>query len=154
VLTTRDLALYAAIIGTLGGVWSLYLGLVLDRARILVTVAEGEVIDAVTNERTPVVMVRLANRGRRPAHIANVSRVVNARTGRLEMSADIAGQVPLRLEEGQGQTVVHGARGGYAAGTMPLTRWFVSDGSGRVSPLRERYRQRIERLVRFVLRHG
>jgi hypothetical protein len=43
---------------------------------------------------------------------------------------------------------MHGLQGGYTKGQLPLKRWFVVDGAGRVHPLRERYRQRLQRLVR------
>lgn len=148
-LATRDIALYAAIVGTLAGAWSIYLGVFLDRARIRISVAEGETISPGANARTPVVMVRVSNRGRRAAHITHISRVVSARRNRHELSADIMRQlaVPIRLDESEGKTVVHGAQGGYTPGSMPLKRWYVVDGAGRIHPLRERYRQRVERIL-------
>lgn len=148
---TRDLALYGAIVGTLSGLWALYASIILDRARIRVSVTEGHAISPATNQRTPVLMVRVSNRGRRSAGIQTVSRVVNMRRSRdtYALSADIMGQLvnPPRLGEGEGHTFVHGNLGGYELGGMPTRRWCVVDGGGRTHPLRERWRQRIERVV-------
>jgi hypothetical protein len=51
---------------------------------------------------------------------------------------------PVRLEEGQSHSFVHGGQGGYTRDGMPLKRWYVIDGGGRTFTLRERYRQRVD----------
>jgi hypothetical protein len=146
VLATRDIAIYAALVASFDLVWTLYAGAIRDRARIVVRVAEANMIPAV-GASTPVFSVDVSNRGRRPTTIRSVSRVSRMTTGVMEMSADIAHQTPVRLEEGQSHTFHHGLLGGYAHGDLSLRRWFVTDGAGRVFPLRERYRQRVERVI-------
>jgi hypothetical protein len=91
----------------------------------------------------------VSNRGRRGATIETVSRVVDMkRKASHELSSDITmGQVPKRLGEGEGHSFVHGARGGYVLGGMPVKRWYVVDGGGCIHPLRERWRQRAERFA-------
>ncbi len=142
------LATFGAITGLIGMLWALFLSVVHDRARVTVSVAEGYLRDGHGN-RTPVLWVKVRNRGRRVTHIEAVSWVVSAREHRHEMSLDIFKQVapPIRLEEGQSHSFVHGAQGGYAHGDFPLKRWYVRDGGGRVFPLRERYRQWAEAVL-------
>jgi hypothetical protein len=152
VFATRDIAVYAATVGTIDGIWSIYGGAVLDRARISVTASEGQLVTpGVAIPNVPVMLVRVSNRGRRATSIQSVSRVVSFRRhhGIMEMSADIAQELstPAKLAEAEGRTFVHGARGGCAPGQMPANRWFVTDGAGRTYPLRERWRQRVERIV-------
>lgn len=153
---TRDLALYGAIVGTIGGAWTLYTSILLDRARIRVKAVEGQAMTPTSSSpvaapHMPVLMVRVSNRGRRGASIQTVGRVINMRLahGQHAMSQDIAQQLtsPLRLGEAEGHTFVHGQMGGYQFGGLPTTRWYVVDGGGRIHPLRERWRQRIERPI-------
>ncbi|TML77481.1 MAG: hypothetical protein E6G12_03800 [Actinobacteria bacterium] len=149
---TRGLAVYAATVGTIGGLWTLYSGVALDRARVALSVAEGEVISTAGSEsRVPILMVRVSNRGRRAFSIQTIGRVVSMRRhqGPHELSADIMRQLtpPILLGEGEGRTFTHGERGGYEHGQMPLTRWYVIDGAGRTYPISERWRQRIERVL-------
>jgi hypothetical protein len=167
-IDTRDLALYGAIVGTIGGAWTLYVSIILDRARVRVSVTEGHAVTPSTSSpgaarQTPILMVHVSNRGRRGTSIQSVARVVNMKRahGTHELSADIAKQLTnsVRLGEGEGHTFVHGQLGGYELGAMPTRRWFVTDGAGRVHPLRERWRQRLERVIywpwRWVARrHG
>lgn len=152
-IPTRDLAIYAALIATADLTWTLFQGL-RDRARITVRVAEAQAITPGTNERQPMLMVSVSNRGRRPTFITHVARVSNVWRGVSEFSSDIMLQLqnPVRLEEGQGQTFAHGHMGGYQHGDLPVARWFVTDGAGRMHPLRERYRQRVERVVLWPVR--
>jgi len=56
------------------------------------------------------------------------------------------------LGEGEFRVLDHGGAGGYTPGDLPLRRWTVTDGAGRVHPLRERYRQRLERAIRRIPR--
>jgi hypothetical protein len=148
---TRDLAVYGATIGTVGGLWTLYAGVVLDRARIRVRVTEAHSIKPGSKVKTPLLVVSVSNRGRRGASIQSVSRVVSMRRapGSHEISADIAQQLAqaVRLGEGEGRTFLHGELGGYTLGAIPLRRWFVLDGADRMHPLRERWRQRVERAI-------
>jgi hypothetical protein len=146
--TTKALAIFGAVTGTVGTLWALFLSVVYDRARVSLTVTEAWQMQ-VGGPRLQVLWVKVRNRGRRVTHIETVSRVVSAWRGGHEMSADIAQQLttPVRLEEGQSHNFIHGGLGGYAFGAMPLRRWYVIDGGSRIFPLRERYRQRAESIV-------
>ena len=64
-------------------------------------------------------------------------------------SVDLMQQLatPRRLEESTSHTF-HGKRL-----DLPTSRWFVTDGAGRVHPLRERYRQRVLAFIFWPLRH-
>jgi hypothetical protein len=154
VLSTRDIAIYAAIVATADVAWTLFQGLIRDRARIVVSVGEYEAITPGRGERQPVLGVRVANRGRRTTYITHVSRVADVWRGKHELSADIMRQLqnPLRLDESQGQTLTHGHMGGYGHGDIRLSRWYVTDGAGRMHPLRERYRQKVERVILWPAR--
>jgi len=149
---TRDLALYGAIIATLGGAWSLYVGLVLDRARIVVSVSQALAVGFATS--IPVVTLSVSNRGRRAVHISSIGCVADSRTGEAFLSMDFLKQLPIRLEEGEAHTFTHGVSGAHTPGSLPLTRWYVLDGAGRMHPLRERYRQRLERFVFWYSRRS
>ena len=153
-LATRDLALYAAVVGTLDGAWSIYRGVVLDRARLVVRAVQGEAITPGTNLRQPILLVSVSNRGRRAVYISSIARVASMWSGNSELSMDIANQLAgkERLEESQSQTFAHGQLGGYQHGDLPTTRWYVQDGAGRIHPLRERYRQRAERVILWPVR--
>lgn len=141
-IPTRDLAIFASIVGVLNGAWVLYTGLVRDRARVVVRVAEANALGA--GNPVPMLMVTVSNRGRRPVQITHVTWVASARAGTFAFSQDILGQLPITLGESESKTFGHGHMGGYAHGTIPLRRWFATDGAGRIHPLRERYRQRLE----------
>jgi hypothetical protein len=71
---TRDLAIYASIIGTLDGSWMLYHGVVRDRPRIALSVDEGE---EMYGRADRVLMIRVSNRGRRDFAINAISRRTN-----------------------------------------------------------------------------
>ena len=146
--TTQILAIVGAVTGTIGTLWALFLSVVYDRARVTVTVVEGWVQGSF-GFRRPILWVKVRNRGRRVTHIEAVSRVVAAWKSQEEISADIGHQLttPVRLEEGQAHSFVHGALGGYSHGEMPLKRWYVLDGGGRVFPRRERYRRGLESVI-------
>jgi hypothetical protein len=149
VIPTRDLAIYAALVATADLAWKLFEGL-RDRARVVVNVAEYEAITPGTNQRQPILGVRAVNRGRRATYITHVARVANVWRGTADILREL--QAPLRLGESQGRTFAHGLLGGYQHGDMPLSRWYRTDGAGRTHPLRERYRQRVERVVLWPLR--
>lgn len=152
---TRDLAIYAAIVATADVLWTLFQGLFRDRARIVVRAAEYQAITPGSDVRQPMLAVRVANRGRRVAYITHVSRVANVWRGTHELSADIQQHQLLeakKLAESQGHTFGHGQMGGYQHGDIPLKRWYVVDGAGRIHPLRERYRQRVENLILWPVR--
>lgn len=154
-IATRDLAIYAAIVATADVLWSVFQGLFRDRARVVVRVAEAEAITPGSNQRQPMLMVGVSNRGRRPVYITHVGRVADVLRGAHELSADIQQhqlQQPKKLEESQGHTFGHGHMGGYQHGDMPIKRWYVTDGAGRMHPLRERYRQRAERITLWPVR--
>ncbi len=147
---TRDLAVYAAIVATLNGAWALFHGVVRDRARIVVRVAEAEVHPI----GTPILDITVSNRGRRAVSITQVAPIRSAVHGSHLISVDLMPQLSPhpRLGEGESASFHHGLNGGYTPGDLPLTRWFVRDGAGRIHPLSERYRQRIERIVFWPFR--
>jgi hypothetical protein len=153
--TTRDVAIYAAIIGTLDGAWSIYRGIVLDRPRVVVQAVHGEAISTGTGHSQPILWLSVSNRGRRTVYVSAIARTKSMWSGVQEMSQDIIHQLTpetRRLEESQSQNFAHRERGGYQHGDLSLKRWFVQDGAGRIRPLRERYRQRAERIILWPLR--
>jgi hypothetical protein len=155
VFETRDLAIYASIIATLEGSWSLYHGLIRDRPRIIVKPYRAESIPAgVLGARQDIFMVKVSNRGRRPVTIDHVGYVAKAIRGTHALSMDLLRQLtePKRLEESESLTLIHGEAGGYSHGDLPTKRWFAQDGAQRIHPLRERYRQRVEQCVYWPLR--
>lgn len=141
---TRDLALYASIVGTLNGGWALYNGAFRDRPRVVVRAAKGEAHGGI-GEPAEIFMVTVANRGRRPVSINSISRYQKLIRGISIVTTDLMQQTAdhPRLDESHSRTFVHGQMGGYTHGDLAETRWYVVDGAGRVWPLRERYRQRL-----------
>src|SRR4051812_46618207 len=75
---TRDLALYASLVATLNGAWTLYNGVVRDRARVTLRIAPG--VDIHDSENR-VLMIGVKNRGRRALKVAHISRVVSTLLG-------------------------------------------------------------------------
>lgn len=148
---TRDLAIYASIIGTLDGAWTIYNGAIRDRPRIVVKAARGEAVPTDGSIRAPIFLVTVSNRGRRPVNIEHIGRFDKLVRGTSIVTPDFMQQLAAkpRLEESQSRTFVHGQMGGYEHGDLPESRWYVVDGAGRIHPLRERYRQG---LLAFVLR--
>lgn len=138
-LTTRDLAVYASVVGTLNGAWVLFHGVVRDRPRVVVRAYRSEAIPVVGGPRQEAFSVFVANRGRRPINIDAIARLGKPVRGTQEHVVEFMQQLAPspRLEESQSRTF-HGKRIG-----LPTTRWFITDGAGRVHPLRERYRQRV-----------
>ena len=67
-----------------------------------------------------------------------------------EVAAAVAAG-PNTFVDGDGHTYLFGPEV-YTPGKIPLTRWFVSDGAGRIYPLSERYRQRVESFVLWPVR--
>jgi hypothetical protein len=153
-VTTRDLAVYASVVGTLNGGWTLYHGVIRDRARIKVRPYRSEAHPVGGGDPQPMFSVRVSNRGRRPANIEGVAYLGKLVRGTEMHSMDIMRELvePVRLEESQGHTFVHGRFGGYVPGDLPTKRWFVTDGAGRVHPLRERYRQRFLSFIFWPVR--
>lgn len=154
-IETRDLALYAAILGTLNGAWALYVSVIRDRPRIVVRAARAEAVPTgASGHRYPIFWVTVANRGRRAVSIDSIARTATAVRGTSIVTVDLMEQTQTkpRLEESQSRTFVHGQRGGYQHGDLPTSRWYVTDGAGRVHPLRERYRQRLESLIFWPVR--
>jgi hypothetical protein len=93
---------------------------------------------------TPILVVTVMNRGRQPVQIEKVSRVKGVKH---EVFGDFLTQVPFELLPGHSQEVVHGRAGGHSHGDIPLNRFYVTEGAGRVHPWTERWRQRVETLV-------
>jgi hypothetical protein len=150
---TRDLAIYASIIGTLDGAWAVYSGVIRDRPRIVVQVYRAEAVPTGGfGPRQPMFMVKVANRGRRAVTITHAAYTSNAIRGTQMYSVDLMQQLakPRRLDESESMTLIHGQHGGRT--DLPTKRWFVQDGALRIHPLRERYRQRAESFVFWPLR--
>jgi hypothetical protein len=152
---TRDLAIYASIIGTLDGTWALYNGVFRDRPRVVVQAYRAEGVPLVVGPRQPrqpVFMVKVANRGRRPVTITHAAYVGKVIRGTHMYSVDLlqALQQPRRLDESESMTLMHGQMGGRT--DLPTKRWFVTDGGLRIHPLRERYRQRVEAFIFWPIR--
>jgi hypothetical protein len=149
---TRDLAIYASVIGTLDGAWMLYNGIFRDRPRVVVQAYRAEGVPVGAGPRQPVFMVKVANRGRRPVTITHAAYVGSAIRGTQMYSMDLLQELqqPRRLGESESTTLVHGQMGGRV--DLPTKRWFVSDGGLRIHPLRERYRQRAEAVVFWPIR--
>lgn len=150
---TRDLAIYASVIATLDGAWTLYHGVIRDRPRIVVRPYRAEAVGGVGDD-TEIFIVKVSNRGRRAVtidHAAYVSKTIRGTQG---VPVDLMHQLaePQRLDESQSLTLVHGQLGGYSHGDLPTKRWFVQDGAQRIHPLRERYRQRAEKIVFWPIR--
>lgn len=99
-------------------------------------------------------MVKVTNRGRRAVNVDHASYVAHPVRGIHAVSNDLMQQLAdrPRLEESQSITLVHGQLGGYRHGQLPTKRWYVQDGAGRIHPLRERYRLRVERVLYAPIR--
>lgn len=143
--STRNLAVYAAVVGTISGLWSIgwsiYSGLLRDRPRIKLAVTRDP-------EQPDAVSVSIFNRGRRAIHLLILMRVKRALTGEDEVS-----MLPDRMVKGatieadRSRSYRIDQMEGYEPGDLPLKRWYVVDEAKRIYPLRERYRQRVERVV-------
>jgi hypothetical protein len=160
------LGIYAGSVSTLGTLWVLWSGVFLDRSRIVVIPREaaaipgkGRIGTLLIDRResgikrhieaghpyTQVLRVDVKNRGRRSAQIIQVAQVTPPHRS---VFADFQPQLPIDLLPGHGDFLVNGAEGNYEWGTVPLKRFYALDGAGQIHPLRERYRQRLERLWR------
>lgn len=134
-----------------------------DRARIVVRADESYLVPTtkgaliVRGEDTLVTMgvqpgqykeilaIEVRNRGRRDARAHTVTKARRWR-GSIHFS-DLDSQVPCALPAESATTLTLGHDGGYAHGQESTRRFYVVDGAGRVHPLRERYRQRLQMLV-------
>jgi hypothetical protein len=155
--TTILVAAYAAVVATLNVVWTVFQEVFRDRARIKLAVADSELFTPGTSiPARPIIGYSVYNRGRRATYVSSIERISAPKTGGRQKSADIMRQIvqPVRLDEGQSMTITHGADGGYAHGDLPMKRWFVIDGAGRIHPLRERYRQRLEAIIFWPWRYA
>jgi hypothetical protein len=91
-----------------------------------------------------ILTVTVVNRGRQPVHIEHVSRVSGVKH---EVFGDFMAYLPSDLLPGHSHTVVHGRNGGCSHGDIPLRRFSVTEGAGRVHPWWERWRQRVESVI-------
>ena len=57
----------------------------------------------------------------------------------MSVFGDFVKQVPFDLSPGHSQTVVHGWEGGHSHGDIPLRRFYVVEGAGRIHPWTARY---------------
>ena len=162
------LGIYAAVVASLTGLWSLFRELWLERARLDVEPEEAWLVNVkgqarpliVKGEdtlrtmgvpdgaRKPVLIVKVRNRGRRDATIESVSQVIEDGGGRIYVFGDLLPQVPFPIPAERAVTLVMGKDGGYAHGDVALKRFYAVDGANRIHPLGERLRQRLSRLTR------
>ena len=161
------LGLYASVVASVTGLWALFREIWIERPRIVVTVEEAWLVRVKGHDRplivkgetalqtmaipasarTPILTVGIRNRGRRDASIDSVNQVIGL--GRVNVFSDLLPQVPFLIPAERSFTLVLGKDGGYAHGDIRLERFFVVDGAGRLHPLRERYRQRLSRVLRL-----
>lgn len=155
------LGIYASVVSTATGLWALFHGIFRDRARVRVKAVEahhvavkGEprpiiirgwdtllTMEITPTQRTPVLEIEVRNRGRRDVQIETVSK---ARLGGAWIFGDLLPQLPFDVPAERKHSVLLGQRGGYDHGSIKLGRFYVVDGAGRVHPLHERWRQRLE----------
>ncbi len=155
------LGLYASVVSSAVAVVNLY-GQIFMRIRVLVR--EGYAVKVKGQTRhmiihgddtlqtmgvppaaaTPILTVTVMNRGRQMVRIEKVSRVRGAKH---VVFGDFMDQTPFDLLPGHSQTVAHGLQGGHAPGDVPLRRFYVTEGAGRVHPWTERWRQRVDKLI-------
>jgi hypothetical protein len=159
------LGLYASAVASATGLWALFRELWLERARIDVTPEDFWLVRVkgearpmlVKGERTlgtmeipksatrDVLVVTVRNRGRRDATISRVTQMLP--DGRVSVFGDFQSQVPFLIPAERSATILHGQDGGHTRGEIPLKRFYVIDGAGRIHPLAERYRQRLRRAI-------
>src|SRR5207247_2663434 len=60
---------------------------------------------------------------------------------------DLAGQVPFDLPAETSRTLVLGAEGAYRHGDIGTWGFFAVDGADRIHPLRQRYLQRLTKVL-------
>jgi hypothetical protein len=156
------LGLYAGVIASATGLWSLFRELWLERARLDVvpseawlvrTTAGGRMIvkgddtlqtmGVPASARSPILEVEIRNRGRRDVEIRTIAQ---RRRGGSFVFGDLLPQIPFEMPAERTRTVVMGDKGGYHGDVSPR-RFYVVDGANRIHPLSERYRQRLERLL-------
>jgi len=108
-----------------------------------------QALGAQDSARSEIVSIAIRNRGRRPAQILQVS--VPGTHG-FHVIDDLFERFPLVVEPGTTRTLTLGDQAPYRHGELNVARFFVSDGAGRIHPLRERWRQAPARLVRRARR--
>jgi hypothetical protein len=161
------LGLYASAIASATGLWSLFRELWVERARLDVTPEEAWLVRVRGGERplivrgdqtlqrmgvpesarTPVLIVTVRNRGRRDATVASVNQMIPGGRGRINVFGDLLPQLPFPIPAERSANLVMGKDGGYAHGDVALERFYLVDGADRIHPLRERYRQRVSRVL-------
>jgi hypothetical protein len=161
------LGIYASAVASVTALWSLFRELWIERPRIDVTPEEAWLVRVKGQTRpllvkgeatlktmgvpqsacTDVLTVIVRNRGRRDAAIETVNQVIEEGRGRVNVFGDLLPQTPFLVPAERSSTLVMGQTGGYKHGSLRLKRFFVVDGAGRVHPLRERYRQRLRRIL-------
>ena len=137
-LATRDLAIYASIIATLNGIWSLYHNVFRDRARIKFRVFDATCIDPNTKIQRPGVSSTISNRGRRPTNIETIG-FWSPKEKKELLPVDWVKEVPFRLAEGEGKSFFHFQDNPKFAIPKPY-RPFARNPSGRSYPFRRHVR--------------
>jgi len=160
------LGLYAGVVASATGLWTLFRELWLERARLVVTAEEAwlvpvkgqarplvvkgeEMLKTMAiqdHQRTPILTVKILNRGRRDARIETISQFIEG--GKSHAFGDLLPQLPFIVPAEQSAVVAIGKDGGYAHGDIALDRFYAVDGADRIHPLSERYRRRLRRLLR------
>jgi hypothetical protein len=100
-------------------------------------------------DRTPVLVIVVRNRGRRPVQIQQLSKRSWFSTTRTLFTTEEVGELPAVIEGGHLRVfVVAGTKDPYVLGsTGSLSRTYAVDGAERIHPLRERWLQAIENVV-------
>jgi chaperonin GroEL len=120
------------------------------KARIKQLKAEIETTDSDFDREK--LQERLAKLSGGVATINSVNQVIRGgdeRGPRISVFGDLLPQVPFLIPAERGFTLVMGQDGGYAHGETSLERFYVVDGAERIHPLRERYPQRLRRILRL-----
>jgi hypothetical protein len=172
-LSTTDLAiylgLYASAVSTAVGLLTLY-GELFQRISVIPSegfhvlfsatagggalVAKDEetlaIMGATPEDAHPVLTVAIRNRGRFPVQIQTISR---AHWVNRDLFHDLIRQVPFEVEPGHTRTITLTLDEDHPYGSESMRRFFAVDGTGRIHPLRERWRQRLENVLyrRLVL---
>lgn len=156
------LGIYASVVASATGLWSLFRELWLERARFDVVASDAWLVKSgkmiikgddtlktmgiTPTMRTPILEVVVRNRGRRDAEIRTIGQA--RPDGGSFVFGDLLPQIPFEIPGERTKVLVMGDRGGYEHGSVSPKRFYVVDGANRIHPLRERYRQWLTRPFR------
>lgn len=154
------LGIYATLVSTAVALLTLY-GEVFQRVRVIareayrvpkpdgraLVVVGDDALDEMEVPREtaqPILTIGLMNRGRQPVQIQTVSKAYPVKR---EVLHDVIEQLPVTVAPGHVVSLTHGAQGGFQHGDVTPGRFFALDGTGRIHPLHERWRQALENLL-------